>query len=326
MIDISVIIPVYNVEQYLEACLESALKQTKQNIEIICVNDGSKDRSPEILKKYEEKYPQRIQVILQENQGLSVARNVGVKHAKGKYIAFLDSDDEFEVDLLEKLWKKVEEYPYDVVAFDTNWIYPDHNLIVSSAVQSDKQELTQEDKKKFLIDLNVMAGNKLYKKELFEKEDLHFVPNTWFEDVLFTYKLIPNLKSIGCISDAGYRYYQRENSITYTYSDRLNEINGVLDKILAYYQKEGIYDVYQNELEYIFIRYSFATYIKRLSKAKDKKKFKEGVSYVQKRVKEKFPNYRENPYLKNGGKSFYLKNFNPFFAKLIYLFEKNKMN
>ena len=141
------------------------------------------------------------------------------------------------------------------------------------------------------------------------------------------HKLIPNLTSLGCIDFPGYKYYQRENSITYTYSDRLKDINSVLEKILEYYKKNNIYETYKSELEYMYVRYMFATYIKRLAKAKDKQRFKDGVSYSLNCVNNNFPNYKKNIYLNGKGfKNFYLKNFNRYLARLIYYLEKNKMN
>lgn len=326
MTDISVIVPAYNSEQYLKNCLDSLVNQTKKEIEIIAVNDGSTDNTLKILKDYEKMYPTLIKVISQNNQGLSTTRNMGIKHAVGKYVAFVDSDDEIEFDLLEKVWKKIEEYEYDIVAFDVKWIYPDKEIISPSLVKNSNVGITIEEKKDLLININVMACNKVYKRKLFDDENLLFVPNTWFEDVLLTYKMIPSVRSIAKIDYPGYRYFQRENSITYTYSERLNEIHGVMDKIMAYYKENKIFEEYKDELEYIFIRYSFATYIKRLAKAKNKKKFDEGYNLVKKRVSESFPNYKNNKYFDANGKSFYLKYFNKLFADLIYYLEKNKMN
>lgn len=326
MVDISVIVPGYNAGQYLENCLESLVNQTKKNIEIITIDDGSKDNTLEILNNYKNKYPNLIKVISQENQGLSTTRNNGLKQATGEYIMFVDSDDAIETDLLEKVWEKIKEYKYDIVAFDVDWIYPNKNKPSLSSVKEDNKELTIEDKKELLINMSVTAWNKAYKRELFDDESILFVPNTWFEDVLFTYKLIPNLKSVAKIDYIGYKYYQRENSITYTFSERLKEIHNVMDLILEYYQNEKIYDTYKDELEYIFVRYSLATYIKRLSKAKDKKKFDKEVELIKARVENKFPNYKKNRYLSSGKKNFYLKHFNKLFADLIYYLEKDKMN
>lgn len=327
MVDISVIVPVYNAEKYVSACLDSLINQTKKEIEIIAVNDGSKDSSLDILKEYAEKYPDLIKVISQENHGLSVTRNVGIKNALGKYVAFVDSDDEIYPELLERLWNKIEEFPFDVVAFDVDLIYPDKTITVKSGITENKKELKKEDKSTYFIDMYCMACNKIYKKEIFDDENMLFVPNTWFEDVLFLHKLIPNLKSMGYIDYSGYKYFQRENSITYTYSDKLFDINRVMEKILKYYKENNFYDEYKDELEYMYVRYMFATYLKRLAKAKDKKRYKEGMRAAFASVKINFPDYKKNIYLnRKGFKNLYLKNFNKILANMIYHLEKNKMN
>ena len=113
---VSVIIPVYNVEKYLEEALESVINQTLKDIEIIIINDGSTDRSLEIAKGYALK-DKRIKIIDQKNQGLSVARNRGIENAKGKYIYFMDSDDYIALETLEVCYKKCEEYELEMIYF-----------------------------------------------------------------------------------------------------------------------------------------------------------------------------------------------------------------
>lgn len=327
MVDISVIVPVYNVEKYINNCLNSLINQTKKEIEIIAVNDGSTDNSLNILEEYSKKYPDLIKVISQENQGLSVARNTGIKNSAGKYIAFVDSDDEIELDLLEKLWEKVVEYPYDVVTCNVKCIYPNKSTDILSGLDFCAENLSKSQKNKLLLNMYVVACNKIYKRELFNDTNLLFEPNIWFEDVLFFHKLIPNLKSIAFVNYSGYKYYQRENSITYTYSDKLFDINLVMEKILLYYKSNNIFAEYKDELEYMYVRYLFATYIKRLAKTKNREKFKDGIKLAIKKVKDNFPDYKKNKYLNNKNvKNLYLKYFNKIFADIIYILEKNKMN
>ena len=141
MIDISIIVPAYNAEKYLKACLESLINQTKKDIEIIAINDGSEDNTLDILNEYKNNYPNLIKVISQENQGLSVTRNVGIKNSTGKYVMFVDSDDEIYSELLEKLWNKTQEYPFDIVAFDVDLIYPDKTLTIKSGINENIQSL-----------------------------------------------------------------------------------------------------------------------------------------------------------------------------------------
>lgn len=327
MIDISVIVPAYNVEKYISSCLDSLLNQTKKEIEIIAIDDGSTDNTLNILNEYKRNNPNKIHVISQNNQGLSITRNNGIKLSTGKYISFVDGDDEIDTNLFKNLWDKLEEFPYDVVAFNVEIIYPNKKIIVNPGITSDIKDFNLDSKKKFLTDMYCMACNKIYKRDLFKDDNLLFTPNTWFEDVLLMHKLIPNLTSLGYLDFPGYKYYQRENSITYTYSDKLKDINFVLEKILEYYKKNDLYSIYKSELEYIYVRYMFATYIKRLAKTKNKQKFNNGIIYSLDCVNETFPNYKENIYInKSGFKNLYLKNFNKFLAKIIYYLEKNKMN
>lgn len=113
-ISVSIIVPVYNVEQYLERCLDSLTNQTLQNIEIICINDGSTDNSLNILKQYIEK-DKRIKIINQENRGVSVARNNGIEASQGEYIGFVDSDDYVDLDFFENLYNKAKKEDADIV-------------------------------------------------------------------------------------------------------------------------------------------------------------------------------------------------------------------
>ena len=114
--NVSIVIPVYNVEKYLARCLDSCISQTmKDGVEVICINDGSTDSSPDILKEYEEKYPDFIRVYTIKNDGVSHARNFGVEKASGDYILFADSDDFLEPDVVEKLYTKAMADGSDVV-------------------------------------------------------------------------------------------------------------------------------------------------------------------------------------------------------------------
>ena len=118
-IKVSVILPVYNVEKYLKQCLDTIVGQTLKEIEILCVDDGSTDDSVQILKEYEQK-DHRIKVLSQKNAGAGAARNLGLRHASGKYLSFLDSDDFFEPDMLETAYEQAERYQAEMVVFRSN--------------------------------------------------------------------------------------------------------------------------------------------------------------------------------------------------------------
>ena len=156
---VSVIVPFYNVEDYIEKCIKSLLNQTLDDLEIILVNDGSKDNSESIAKKYLNEYPKKIIYLEKENGGLGDARNYGIPYAKGEYIAFIDSDDYVEKDMYEQMLKKAEEEQSDMVECDFWWEYSEENK---------KEDIgaLYEGKHEALVKARVVAWNKLIKKNI----------------------------------------------------------------------------------------------------------------------------------------------------------------
>lgn len=321
-IKLSVIVPCYNVEAYLSKCIDSIINNKVKDMEIILINDGSKDKTLEIINEYNNKYSDIITVIDQKNQGLSMARNAGIKIARGEYISFVDSDDYIESGMYQEMLNKASEKNFDIVCCGVNVVYPNNTLKVGPGFENDCYD--KESIKSIMNIWYTAAWNKIYKKELFK--DLQFKKGIWYEDVEFLYRLIPNVNSIGKVDNCYYNYIQRSGSITYTYNDKLYDFINNFESIIKYYKDNKIFETYKNELEAAYVRYSFATFIKRLAKSKDKDKFAKGVSYAIEKVKENFPNYKSNPYLKKGMKNLYLKYFNPFIANIIFILEKNKMN
>lgn len=314
---LSIIIPVYNVEKYINKCLDSVLGSTLKDLEIIVINDGSTDSSLELIKKYKDK---RIVLIDKKNGGVASARNEGLKVATGDYITFLDSDDYVDENMYKDMLDKAIEGNYDLVACDTKLVYPDHEEVISSMIDDTKIN------KHLMVDAYAVLWNKIYKKEIVE--GIYFTKGiNLCEDVEFLYKVYSRVKKLGGIKKAYYNYVQRPGSLTYVYDEKIYHIIDAMDNIIKYYKDNNIYDKYKDELEFTYIRYCYATFVKRLSKTKDKKKFREGIKYTMKKVKETFPNYKDNKYLKSkGNKMIYLKYFNKAFAEYIYIKEKDKGN
>ena len=323
---ISVIVPAYNAKDYLDTCFGSLLNQTFRDFEIVAVNDGSKDDTLQILNRYQETYPDLFVVLSQENHGLSVTRNNGVAAASGEYIFFLDSDDWLKPNALELLYNKATETGCDVVCCNVDCVYPDKTVEVRANADMHTGPLSLDDRKK-LFSMYPIVCNKLYKREIFTEKHMRFIPGVWFEDVVFTTTLISQIDRIASVDEALYEYLQRPNSITYTYSDKLTDVNVILHKTLDFYKEKGLYEDYQDALEAMYVRYMFATYIKRLSKAKDWKRFCQGVGWSMGKVRENFPYFRRNPILTQMGlKGLYLRLFNPLFAYAIFFAERNRMN
>ena len=230
-VKLSVIVPVWNVEEYLDKCLYSLVHQTLYGFEIIVVNDGSPDNSEKIIKDYEKLY-NNIKYVVKENGGLSDARNFGLKYATGEYVTFVDSDDYLDHDGLEKMYNKAIEKDYDMVVSDITYVYPDKRMIVKSGVDENK------DLKTNMITMFPAVCNKIFKKSLFDN-DVRFKKGIWFEDVEFLYRLLPYIKSIGVLNDAYYQYVQREGSQTNVINrklyDYIDNFNGIID----FYKETG---------------------------------------------------------------------------------------
>ena len=199
----SVIVPVYNVEQYLDKCLASILGQTYKDFECIVVDDGSPDNSSAIIDKY-VKQDQRFKVIHQQNMGLSAARNAGLDIAKGDYIAFIDSDDYIADDYLEKFALKIASTDADIVICGFINVFKDYQKTVCFEAPS-----TEVIKQNILADIwPSFPWNKCYKKYLFE--NIRFPVGKIFEDLLTIPELCLRAKTIVCIPDNLY-YYNRQN-------------------------------------------------------------------------------------------------------------------
>ena len=307
---VSVIVPIYNVEKYLEKCINSLLSQTLEDIQIILVNDGSKDNSGTIAKKYAERNKDKVIYVEKENGGLSDARNYGLKYAIGNFVAFLDSDDYIEKNAYEEMYNKAIEENADYVECDFIWEYPNKAKI-------DKQYKYQN-KKEMLSFVRVVAWNKLIKRSLITEHNLEFPKGLRYEDVEFTYKLIPYINKFAYVDKPFIHYIQREGSIANVQNERTAEIFTVLDEVIEFYKKNNIYEEYKEELEYNYARYLLCSSLKRMCKIKDKKTRKELLQKTWKKLNCNFPNWKKNRILNtvNIDKNKYMKTINKFTYKI----------
>lgn len=301
---VSVIVPIYNVEKYLEKCINSLLSQTLEDIQIILVNDGSKDNSGNIAREYEKNNKNRITYVEKENGGLSDARNYGLKYATGDFIAFLDSDDYIEKNAYEEMYNKAIEENADYVECDFIWEFP-------NKIRVDKQ-YPYKNKKEMLSFVRVVAWNKLIKRQLITDNNLEFPKGLRYEDVEFTYKLIPFINKFAYVDKPFIHYVQREGSIANVQNERTAEIFTVLDNVTEFYKKNNIYEEYRDELEYNYARYLLCSSLKRMCKIKDKTIREKLLTESWKRLNSNFPNWKENVILKtvNIGKNKYMRTVN----------------
>lgn len=259
MIKVSVIIPVYNVENYLRQCLDSVVNQTLREIEIICVNDSSTDGSLAILEEYAQK-DDRIQVITQSNAGAGAARNRGMDLAKGEYLSFLDSDDFFEPAMLEKAYNLAEQNRADFVVYKSDQYHTEENKFVpvSWAVREQEippypvfnyRQLTDNVFKVFVG----WAWDKLFSREFVKKHQLRYQEQRTSNDMLFVFSAIVLAQRISLLPEV--LVHQRRDSKDSLSKTRENSWWCFHDALLALrerLQKEGLYP----ELEKDFINYA----------------------------------------------------------------------
>lgn len=252
---VSIIVPVYNTENYLSTCLNSLLNQTLSDIEIICINDGSTDNSLEILEEYAKK-DDRIKIINQENSGVSIARNIAIKVANGEFIGFVDSDDYIDSDFYEKLYNSAIKNNCDISAA----------TIVRKRQYSQKYSVhyidekicnTLEEKiKACQIPDCCYIWNKLYRSELVNNS--FFKEGVYFEDVLWLPEIIKNSNKLVTVSNANYYYRARKGSIVKTNSPKKQNDSYIAKKyIIEFFDNNNLLllNKYRNitkKIKYLF--------------------------------------------------------------------------
>lgn len=264
---VSVIIPIYNVEPYLEMCIDSVVKQTYTNLEIILVDDGSTDGSSTIAERYGEA-DKRIRIIHQMNMGLSAARNVGIRHSTGRYVYLLDSDDMLHVHAIESMVYSMQEVQGDIVISNFRYIDSEENPMRDKDL--DSLILDYEGKKRiisgrdFLLEignmLNVVAWGKLYKREVFD--GIEYPVGKLHEDQYVTYKILYPLKKVIILEDKYYYYRKRNDSIT-----AQKNIERRLKDTLAAYEEEIAF--FKDKSEFELLAYSLKDKVNCLRKLVD---------------------------------------------------------
>lgn len=296
MIKISVVVPVYNVYDYLEKCLKSIIRQSLKDIEIIVVNDGSPDDSYKIIDKYKKKYPDLIRSYEKKNGGQSSARNYGIKKARGEYIICIDSDDYIKPFMFKEMYNEAKSKKLDILVSNTIMKYDDHEYEIKSNLN-----YTDDVLKSYLI-AYPMPPIRLVKREIMQNN--LFVEGIIYEDL----ELIPTLMlvtdKIGFIDKSYYYYYQRQGSTMYAtkFSEKLKDIFTVMESIEEKFKKHNKYDEYFEELEFLNITHLLRTSTLRFIEYDEAADCLEKINLI---IKEKYPNFKNNKYFKKS--SFKLK-------------------
>jgi len=221
----SIVIPVYNVEKYIDKCLESVLNQTYDNFEVIVVNDGSPDNSGKIIDKHAKK-DKRIKSFIKENGGLSDARNYGLKHCTGDYLLFIDSDDYIERDLLKELEKIINKKKYDVIKFKLNLVTEEGSLIRKEEGLNESKEINLSEI--LNQEYSEPAWSYCYNMKFFKKEKFMYAKGKIHEDFGLTPLILYKAKNIYYLDYYGYNYVQRKGSIVNGATKNIRRANDML--------------------------------------------------------------------------------------------------
>ena len=295
MLKLSIIVPIYKVEDYLPTCLDSVLLPGREDYEIIAVDDGSPDRSGQIAEDYAARYPALVRVIHQENGGLGAARNTGIEAAKGEYLLFLDSDDSLYPGALEEMLLELEEgEACDALIFNDDSVDESGRILSHNTYCSREGSFTLEEYPGLLLEIP-SACTKLWRRSLFMDSGIRFPPRLWFEDLATTPRLFLRAGTMRSVQKAWMRYLLRQDSITNAIDPSRNrEIITVLSIVREDFRQQGALERYEKELEITAVKHQLLHSTVRVN-------LMDPRSPLQKELKEdldkSWPNWRSNPYL-----------------------------
>ena len=295
-IKLSIVVLVYNLEKYLPRCMESLVNQTLEDIEILCVDDGSTDSAPEIIEEYSRKYPHKVKAFHKENGGEYTTRAYGLNVAKGEYVAFVDTDDYLELNWAEKLYNAAKANDADIAVCAYERINFETQKTIS--VDMDRENITKKiaPDDDFIAYITTSLWNKIFKLE--KIKECKFFPLVAYNDALFLLQVYIKAEKITLIPDVLYHYYVR-------YDSQINSLKGdIIEKLKKYllevkqiYIENQQYERMKEILDLMaFIHLGIsAMYRASYDKSVDmKKSFKETKAYLDKH----FPTWRKSPFLK----------------------------
>ncbi len=269
---VSVIVPVYNVEKYLDKCVQSIVSQTFNDIEIILVDDGSKDKSGRMCDEWSRR-DKRVKVIHKENGGIADARNVGLSHSNGQWILFIDSDDWYEKqDHIETLLNFAQQNDSDIVCFNYKRFFEKTQSFSAPLCRTDVTNPSLQ----FMVDNKIFTSSaclKLIKKSILTKNNITFEKGVLSEDIEYNAKFLLTTDKISYCGDCFYIYRLRENSITNSISPKhVEDLLHIMDKLTTAENRTEEYNS--------FLAFQYCTLLINAHIAKvDRKTFNEIFSY-----------------------------------------------
>lgn len=282
---ISIIIPVYNSEKYLKKCFNSILANNYDNLEIIPINDGSKDGSQEVIDEYKKKYPKIFKPIRQKNQGIGATRNNGIKKATGDYIMFIDNDDFIDKDYIKAHVEAVEEKDYDVVISGYRRV-SDTDILF---------QVELDGRYRWSRYISIAPWGKLYKTSFLRDNSIKFLVTPIGEDVYFNLQVNTITEKIKIIDYIGYNWYYNGISVTNTITNKIKKIN-VIELLNTHYgvlrEKKSINDNNQDIVELYFI-VLVTQFLQWLAKDSSYKEVSDNCDKLFGWLKEHFPNFKK---------------------------------
>ena len=294
---LSIIAAVYNLEKYLPRCLDALVNQTLQEIEILCVDDGSTDSAPQIIDEYTKKYPDKVKVFHKENGGEFTTRNYGLERATGEYVTFVDTDDYVEPTWAEKLYNAAKENDADIAVCGFERIDLETGKVVSKNMTNygnTVKKVTNKDD--FILFINPAPWNKIYRLEIVKNQ--RFLNFRGFNDMIFLVSSFTKVKKVAFVPDVLYHYYLRYDSQIHSVNKKdVENFKKYLLELKQLYINEDKYE----EMKYILDSFAFihlgisvmyrASYDKRIN---IRKMMRETMNYLD----INFPNWKKSPFLK----------------------------
>lgn len=322
---VSVIVPVYNTEKYLEKCLDSIAEQTLDDIEIVIVDDGSTDSSPEIIRQFKEKYSDRVKTFTQANAGQGKARNVGIDLSDSEYIGFVDSDDVIDLNMYSDMYDAAVKNDADLVECDYSYVNEkDERIPKYGFVRAYK------DQKDMFHSPLVSPWNKLYRASILKKQNasnaqITFPEGLIYEDTSFFVKVIPEIKKFAFLDKEYVTHYLRPTStMNVNKSKRVSNIFDVLQDTIDYYKNNDLNTEYSYELEAFCVRILTGSSLKRIAHIPDRSIRKDYMDLTVDFLNSRFPEYRKNPYIKKDRLRLYYAIFNRFTIKIFTIIFRMK--
>ena len=298
---VSIIVPVYNVEKYLDRCLNSLVNQTLKDIEIIIVNDGSKDNSQAIIDKYKANYPDMIKSFHIKNGGVANARNYALNYVTGEYTGFVDSDDYVSEEMYEKLYNKAIEQGADIVRCNYYRVTDNEKFVLKhfGNQKINKEELFGKSvyEANLLFDEVPYLWNKIFKTSIIKDNDFKFHKDLRiYEDFMFTYQAFSKANKISEIEDGMYYYMvSRASSLTYFLTEKRFDLFIVAERLTNYYKEIERYEEVKEALFYTILKHIYVILEKR-TLPQERKLKKKYINTAFEFLNKNFPMWKENMY------------------------------